>query len=270
MLQLSTNHHIISYHHSFIDSYSFAFFFFFFDSHERIKTDLHTYIYTLTTQATLIEVKADMDERSNISTPKSNREGRPLRRRNVSFNVLPLREEPTPNHSSPQPILVDYVTIHEPKQLNFSDFLHSDNPITFFLFTYWHAVCLFGRLFLLPFIIIKHLYLLMLRVYGVRRPTTSTTTSDLFSISYSQSSTSQQRPIVWILTLIDFIIIQLTRLPELIKHIISSIRKHIEGTVSKSFNLIDTCASHQITKTYFMFKSIFCGKNNDLNLKTKR
>jgi hypothetical protein len=110
----------------------------------------------------------------------------------------------------------------------------------------------------------------MLRVYGVRRPTTSITTSDLFSISSSQSSTSQQRPIVWILTLIDYFIIQLTRLPDRIKHIISSIRKHIDGTVSKSFNLIDTCTSHQITKTYSMFKRIFCGKTSDLKLKTKR
>jgi hypothetical protein len=211
-----------------------------------------------------------MDERSNVSTPKSNREGRPLRRRNVSFNVLPLREEPPPISSSPKPILVDYASIRELKQLNLSDFLHSDNPITFFLFTFWHAVCLFGQFFILPFTIIKYLYFLMLRVYGVRRPTTSTMTSDLFSISSSQSSTSQQRPIVWILTLIDYIIIQITRLPDLVNHIINSIRKHIDGTVSKSFNLIDTCTSHQITKTYSMFKSIFCGKNTDLKLKTKR
>lgn len=153
-----------------------------------------------------------MNEKSNLSTPKSNREGIPLRRRNVSFNVLPLREEPTPVSPSPKPILVDYASIRERKQLNLSDFLHSDNPVTFFLFTFWHIVCLFGQLFILPFIMIKYLYLLMLRVYGVRRPTTSTTTSDLFSISSSQSSTSQQRPIVWILTLIDYIIIQLDRI----------------------------------------------------------
>lgn len=201
-----------------------------------------------------------MDDQSNLSTPKVNREGRPLRRRNVSFNVLPLREEPTPIPPSPKPILVDYASIRERKQLNLSDFLHSDNPITFFLFTFWRTICLFGRLFILPFTIIKHLYLLMLQVYGVRRPTTSTTTSDLFTISSSQSSTSQQRSIVWILTLIDYIIFQLTRLPDIIKHIINSIRKHIDGTVSKSFNLIDTCTSHQITKTYSMFKRIFFEK----------
>jgi len=217
-----------------------------------------------------MEVKKDMDERSNLSTPKSNREGRPLRRRNVSFDVLPLREEPTPTPSSPKPFLVDYASIRQRKQLNLSDFLHSDNPITFFLFTFWHIVCLFGQLFILPFIIIKHFYLLMLQVYGVRRPTPSTTTSDLFSISSSQSSASQQRPIVWILTLIDYIIIQLTRLPDIIKRIINSIRKHIDGTVLKSFNLIDTCTSHQITKTYSMFRSIFFHKTSDLKLKTKR
>jgi hypothetical protein len=216
-----------------------------------------------------MEVKEDTDEKSNLSKSTSNREGRPLRRRNVSFNVLPLREESTPIPSSPKPILVDYASIRERKQLNLSDFLHSDNPITFFLFTFWHAACLFGRLFILPFIIIKHLYLLMLQVHGVRRPTTTTTTSDLFSISSSQSTTSQQRPIVWILTLIDYII-QLTKLPDIIKHIINSIRKHIDGTVLKSFNLIDTCTSHQITKTYSMFKNIFFEKNNGLKSKTKR
>ena len=202
-----------------------------------------------------------MEEKSsNLSTSKTNREGRPLRRRGVSFNVLPLREEKTPIPPSPTPILVDYASIRERKQLNLSDFLHSDNPITFILFTFWHAVCLFGQLFVLPFIITKHLYLLMLQVYGVRRPTISTTTSDLFSISSSQSQISQQRPIVWMLTLIDYIIIQLTRIPDTIKHIINSIRKHIDGTVSKSFNLIDTCTSHQITKTYSMFKGIFFEK----------
>lgn len=211
-----------------------------------------------------------MNEKSNLSTPKSNREGRPIRRRNVSFNALPTREEPAPAPPSPQPILVDYALIRERKQLNLSDFLQSDNPITFFLFTFWHGVCLFGRLFILPFTIIKHLYLTMLRVYGVRRPTASTTTSDLFSISSSQSSASQQRPIVWILTLIDYIIVQLTSVPDHVTHIVSSIRGHIDGTVSKSFNLIDTCTSHQITKTYSMFKSIFCGKTDDLKLKTKR
>lgn len=211
-----------------------------------------------------------MNERSGPSTPKSNREGRPLRRRGVSFNVLPLRDESPPMSSSPTPILVDYASIRERKQLNLSDFLDSDNPVTFLLFTLWHVVRLFGQLFLLPFITIKYLYLLMLQVYGVRRPTTSTTTSDLFSISSSQSSTSQQRSIVWILTLIDYIIIQLTRLPETLKHIISSIRKHIDGTVSKSFNLIDTFTSHQITRTYSMFKSIFFEKHTDLKSKTKR
>jgi hypothetical protein len=211
-----------------------------------------------------------MEERSILSTPKSNREGRPLRRRGVSFNVLPHREEPAPITLSPTPILVDYASIRERKQLNLSDFLHSDNPITFVLFTFWHAVCLFGHLFILPFIMIKYLYLLMLQVYGVRRPTSSTTTSDLFSISSSQSSTSQQRSIVWILTLIDYIIIQLTRLPETLKHVISSTRKHIDGTVSKSFNLIDTCTSHQITRTYSILKSILFERNTDLKSKTKR
>jgi hypothetical protein len=212
-----------------------------------------------------------MEEKSsNLSTPKTNREGRPLRRRGVSFNVLPLREEKTPTPPSPTPILVDYASIRERKQLNLSDFLQSDNPITFILFTFWHAVCLFGQLFILPFIITKHLYLLMLQVYGVRRPTPSTTTSDLFSISSSQSQISQQRPIVWMLTLIDYFIIQLTRVPDTIKHIINSIRKHIDGTVSKSFNLIDTFTSHQITRTYFMFKSIFFEKHTDLKSKTKR
>jgi len=211
-----------------------------------------------------------MDERSNVSTPKSNREGRPLRRRNVSFNVLPLREESRPMSPSPKPILVDYASIRENKQLNLSDFLHSDNPITFFLFTFWHIICLFGQLFILPFILIKYLYFLMLQVYGVRRPTTSTTTSDLFSISSSQSSTSQKRSIVWILTLIDYIIIQLSKFPDVIKHIINSIRKHIDGTVLKSFNLIDTCTSHQITRTYSIFKNIFFEKSTDSKLKTKR
>jgi hypothetical protein len=179
-----------------------------------------------------------MDERLNPSTPKTNREGRPLRRRGVSFNVLPLREETAPIPPSPTPILVDYASIRERKQLNLSDFLLSDNPITFILFTFWHAVCLFGQLFILPFTITKHLYLLMLQVYGVRRPTTSTTTSDLFSISSSQSQISQQRPIVWILTLIDYIIIQLTRLPDIIKYIINSIRGHIDGTVQTHLILL--------------------------------
>ncbi|CAF0715882.1 unnamed protein product [Adineta steineri] len=205
-----------------------------------------------------------------MSTPKPNREGRPLRRRGVSFNVLPRREESPPIISSPKPILVDYASIRERKQLNLSDFLHSDNPITFLLFTIWHAVRLFGQLFLLPFIITKYLYLLMLQVYGVRRPTTSTSTSDLFSISSSQSST-QQKSIVWILTLIDYIIIQLTSLPETLRQFIISIRKHIDGTVSKSFHLIDTCTSHQITKTYSIFRNIFFQKTTtDLELKTTR
>jgi len=211
-----------------------------------------------------------MDEKSILSPAKPNREGRPLRKRGVSFNVLPLREEPTPTPPSPTPILVDYASIRERKQLSLSDFLHSDNPVTFILFSFWHALCLFGQLFILPFIIIKHLYLLMLQVYGVRRPTVATTTSDLFSISSSQSQISQQRPIVLILTLIDYFIIQLTSLPDSIKNIISSIRKHIDGTVSKSFNLIDTCTSHQITKTYAMFKNIFFDKKTDLKSKTIR
>jgi hypothetical protein len=211
-----------------------------------------------------------MDERSNLSTARPNREGRPLRRRGVSFNVLPLREESPPITPSPTPILVDYASIRERKQLNLSDFLQSDNPITFILFTFWHVLCLLGQFFILPFIIIKHLYLLMLQVYGVRRPTTSTTTSYLFSISSSQSSIPQQRPIVWILTLIEYIIIQLIRLPDGINHIINSIRKHIDNTVLKSFNLIDTCTSHQITRTYFMFKNVFFEKANDFKLKTKR
>ncbi|UJR28829.1 hypothetical protein I4U23_010053 [Adineta vaga] len=212
-----------------------------------------------------------MDERSNISTPKANREGRPLRRRGVSFNVLPLREEQPPVTPSPTPILVDYASIRERKQLNLSDFLYSDNPITFLLLTFWRTICLFGQLFLLPFTIIKYLYLLMLQVYGVRRATTSTTTSDLFSISSSsQCSSTQQRPIVWILTLIDYIIIQITRLPEILGHLISSIRRHIDGTVLKSFNLIDSCTSHQLTKTYSIFKNLFSEKTIDLHSKTKK
>lgn len=211
-----------------------------------------------------------MNERPTPLTPRANREGRPLRRRNVSFNALPLREEPPVAAPAPQPILLDYASIREGKQLNLSDFLHSDNPITFFLFTFLRTIRLFARLFFLPWLIIKHLYFIMLRVYGVRRSTSSTTTSDLFSISSSQSSTSQQRPIVWILTLIDYIIVQLTRLPDLIRQKITSIRKHIDGTVSTSFHLIDGCTSHQITKTYSMFKSIFHGRNNDVQMKTKK
>ncbi|CAF2931817.1 unnamed protein product [Rotaria sp. Silwood2] len=212
-----------------------------------------------------------MDERSNLSTPKSSREGRPLRRRGVSFNVLPLREEPIPIPPSEAPILVDYSSIRERKQLNLSNFLDSDNPITFFLFTFWHSVRFFARLLILPFIFIKYLYFLTLRVYGVRRPTKSTTTtSDLSSVSLLQSSTSQQRPIVWILILIDYIVIQLTRLPDTVKHTIYSIHKHIDGTVLKSFNLIDACTSHQITKTYSMFKSIVIRKSSHLKSETKR
>lgn len=213
-----------------------------------------------------------MNDRINTFTPRVNREERPLRRRNVSFNVLPLREEPAPPQPLPTPILVDYSSIRERKQLNLSDFLQSDNPVTFFLFSFWRAICFFGKIFILPFIIIKYLYLLMLRVYGVRRPTTSTSTSDLFSISSSQSSTSPppQRPIVWILTLIDYVIIQIVGLPDLIRHIIISTRKHIEGTVSKSFNLIDTCTSNQLTRTYSMFRSAFFDKNTDSKTKTKR
>ena len=209
-----------------------------------------------------------MNERPTPLTPRAIREGRPLRRRNVSFNTLPLREEPPVAPPVPQPILVDYASMREKKQLNLSDFLHSDNPITFFLFTFLRTIRLFARLFFLPFLIIKYLYFVMLRVYGVRRSTSSTTTSDLFSISSSQSSTSQQRPIVWILTLIDYIIVQLTRLPDLVRQKIASIRKHIDGTVWTSFHLIDSCTSHQITKTYSMFKSIFHGKTTEV--KTKR
>ncbi|CAF1274778.1 unnamed protein product [Adineta ricciae] len=212
-----------------------------------------------------------MDDRSTVSTPRANREGRPLRRRGVSFNVLPLRDEPPPVAPSPTPILVDYASIHERTQLNLSNFLHSDNPITFLLFTFWRTMCLFGRLFILPFMIIKYLYLLMLKVYGVRRATKSTTTSDLFSISSSsQSSASQQKPIVWILTVIDYIIIQISRLPEHARHLINSIRKHIDGTVSKSFNLIDSCTSHQLTKTYSMFKRLLWEKSRDFHPKTMK
>ncbi|CAF1187299.1 unnamed protein product [Rotaria sordida] len=212
-----------------------------------------------------------MNERSNLSTSKPNREEQPpLRRRGVSFHGLPLREQSTQILPSETPILVDYASIRERKQLNLSDFLRSDNPITFFLFTFWHAVCFFGRLLILPFIFIKYLYRLMLRVYGVRCSNKPTTTSDLLSDSSSQSSTSQQRPIVWILTLIDYIIIQLIRLPDTIKNIIYSIYKHIDGTVSKSFNLIDASTSHQITKTYSMFKRILFEKSTHLKSKTKR
>ncbi|CAF3497551.1 unnamed protein product [Rotaria sp. Silwood1] len=211
-----------------------------------------------------------MDERSNLSIPKASREGRPLRRRGVSFNVLPLRQESTPIPPSEAPILVDYSSIRERKQLNLSDFLHSDNPITFFLFTFMHAVRFFCHLFILPFIAIRYFYRLILRVYGVRRPTKLTTTSDLFSVSSSQLSTSQQRPIVGILTLIDYIIIQLSRLPDTIKHIIHSIHKHIDRTVLNTFNLIDACTSYQITKTYSKVKSIGLKKNSHLKSKTKR
>mgnify|MGYP001075694799 CR=1 FL=1 len=215
-----------------------------------------------------------MNDRTNIfaaTTTASNQQERPLRRRHVSFNVLPIREESTPTPPSPTPILVDYSSIRERRQLNLSDFLHSDNPVTFFLFTFLRAIRLFGKIFILPFIVIKYLYLLMLRVYGVRRPTPSTTPSDLFSISSSQSSTSpQQRPIVWILTVIDYVIVQLASVPDLIRHIITSIRRHIDGTVSKSFNLIDSCTSHQLTNAYSMFRRIFLDKNTDLNLQTRR
>ncbi|CAF1356152.1 unnamed protein product [Rotaria magnacalcarata] len=211
-----------------------------------------------------------MDARANLISSASNREGRPLRRRGVSFNVLPIREEPPSIVPSEAPILLDYSSIRERKQLSLNDFLHSDNPITFFLFTFWHAACFFAQLFILPFVIIKYLYLLMLRVYGVRRPTTSTTTSDLFSDSSSSSSPSQQRPIVWILTFIDYIIIQLSRLPETMKHCINSTSRHIDGTVSKSFNLLDGCVSHLMTRTYSVFKSKVFPKSTYVESKTKR
>lgn len=212
-----------------------------------------------------------MDDRPSVPISKPNREGRPLRRRGISFNVLPIREEPTPVDPSPTPILVDYSSIRERKQLNLSDFLHSDNPVTFFLFTFWRTLRLFGRLFVLPFVTIKYLYLLMLKVYGVRRSTTSTiTTTDLFSISSSHSSTSQQRPIVSILRLIDYFITQLTKLPDTIGRIISSITEHIDGTVLKSFNLIDSSTSYRITNTYAMFKNLIIKENSHLNSKVKR
>ena len=195
-----------------------------------------------------------MSERSYSSTSKLNQAGRPIRRRNISFCSSPLHEGPTPMSESPMSVLVDYASVRERKQLKLSSFLHSDNPITFFLSTFWHILCLFAYLFILPFILIKRFYLLTLQVYGVRRPPTSNTISDLFSIISSQlSSTSQQSSIVWILTTIDCMIIQLMKLPDIIIH---SIRKHIDGTVLKSFNLIDGWTNHQITKTYFMFRSI--------------
>lgn len=202
-----------------------------------------------------------MNEQSNPALVKLNVQGRPLRRRGVSFNVLPVRKEPISKPTPETPVLVDYAAIRERKQLHLNDFLRSDNPITFFLFTFWHAVCFFAKLFVLPFVLIRYFYRLMLRVYGVRRPTTSSTKSDLCPISSPLSSPSQQRPIVWILTLIDYIIIQLTRLPETVNLVIDSILKHVNGTVSKSFNLIDAYSSHQITRIYSILKDRIAFKN---------
>jgi hypothetical protein len=205
-----------------------------------------------------------MDEKSCQTSMRPNREGRPMRQRGVSFNVLPLREESTvPSTATAEPYLVDYASIRENKQLNLSDFLHSDNPVTFLLFTIWHLIRLLGYLVILPYTLIKHLYLLMLQVYGVRRRTTSTNTSDLFSISSSQSSIQQQRPIVWLLTLIDYVLFQLTRLPDVVRHLIDSMRRHIDGTVLNSFNLIDTCTNHQISRTVSLFKSVFSLKTHE-------
>lgn len=196
--------------------------------------------------------------RSNL---RPNREGRPLRRRGVSFNVLPRREESPANSPTTEPILVDYASIRQRKQLGLTDFFKSDNPVTFLLFTLWSGIRCFLELFILPFIVMKHLYLLMLKVYGVRRSTASTSPSDLFSISSSHSPNSQQqRPIVWILTVVDYIIFQLTRLPDILQQLIHSIRRHIDGTVVKSFHLIDTCTSHQLTRTFPTFKHVFTEK----------
>lgn len=211
-----------------------------------------------------------MDEtvlRSNLRS--NNREGRPLRRRGVSFNVLPRRDEsPTDNELSPSPILVDYASIQQRKQLNLTDFLRSDNPLTFLLFTFLFVVRHFFKLCFLPFVLVKHFYLLMLKVYGVRRSTLETRSSDLFSIGSTHQSNSQQRPIVWFLTLIDYLIFQLTRLPELFKQLISSIRRHVDGTVGKSFHLIDTCTSHQLSRTFPNFEKVFSeirDKRNERN-----
>ena len=200
-----------------------------------------------------------MNEQPIQSSLRTNREARPLRRRGVSFNVLPRREESPADSSNANaaPILLDYASIRQRKQLNLTDFLQSDNPITFLLFTCWHTICFVGQLFILPFILMKHLYLLMLRVYGVRRSNITTNTSDLFSISSSQPSNAQQRPIVWILSIIDYIIFQLTRFPDIFKQLVYSVRRHIDGTVGKSFNLIDTCTSHQLTRTFPTFKNVF-------------
>ena len=211
-----------------------------------------------------------MDGPATVSPSEINRGSRPLRRRGVSFNVLPLREEPTVSPSPPAPILVDYASIRERKQLNLSNFLQSDNPVTFVLYTLWHALCLLGQLFLLPYTLVKHLYLLMLQVYGVRRPNLSTSTSDLFSISSSQASTPQQRPIVWLLTLIDYFIVQLTRLPDAITHAIDATRQHIDGTILKSFHLIDSCTSHQITHVYSMLRRLFFEEHTDMKSKAKK
>ena len=211
-----------------------------------------------------------MEERSPTSIIKPNREGRPLRRRGVSFNVLPHREESPTVPAPSEPILVDYASIRERKQLNLSDFLDSDNPITFVLLTFWRTLCLFGQLFLLPFILMKYVYLLLLQVYGVRRSSTTTSTSDLFSISSSQATIPQQRPIVWLLTLIDYVLFQLTRLPDTLQQLLQSMRKHIDGTVLRSFHLIDMCTSHQITRALSMFKNVAFERTDSSKTKTKR
>ena len=165
-----------------------------------------------------------MDQKRNPSLIKQNSDPKPLRRRGVSFSVLHRRDEPSIVQPDPKPILVDYSCIREQKQLKMKDFLYSDNPITFFLFTFWHMMCLFGRLLILPFTLIKQFYLLILKVYGVRRPNSQTNPSDLFSISPLQSSMPQKRPIVWILTVIDFCILQLTQFPNTFKNMIFSVR----------------------------------------------
>lgn len=194
--------------------------------------------------------------RSNLRT--NNREGRPLRRRGVSFNVLPRRDEsPAVPGDPPAPELLDYASVQQRKQLNLTEFLQSDNPVTFLLFTSWLVIRHVFKLFLLPFVLLKHFYLLLLKVYGVRRSTVETSSSDLFSISSSHPSHPQQRPIVWILTLIDYLIFQFTRLPDLFKQLINSIRRHVDGTVGQSFQLIDSCTSHQLSRTFPTVKNVF-------------
>lgn len=162
-----------------------------------------------------------MEDKPSTSCLKQNREGKPLRRRGVSFNVLPIRErveEAPVDEAANEPVLVDYSSFREERQLNFSNFLESDNPITFVLFTIFGAIRLYFQLLISPLILIKYLYLLLLKVYGVRRPNDSTSTSEIFSnSSTNQNSSNQQRPIVWILTLIDYIVFRLTQLPETMK-----------------------------------------------------